>query len=115
MKNNNHSQSYLKRISITNIPVDVHRLRLPEEITNVMIQNGIFFISQVAQLTEHELSQYQGITSIIAKKIKQGFYRYRWKTGEDRTIQDIEQLKLRIENSPSKTDILKISIDDLNL
>ncbi len=94
MKKDDYSQTYLKQISNKNISADIHRLGLSEEINSLLIKNGIFFISQVAQLTEYELSRYQGITSVTAEKIKQGFYRYRWKTSEDRSIHGIELLKL---------------------
>lgn len=115
MKNDNYSNSYLKRISKSNIPSDIHRLGLTEEITSLLMENGIFFTSQVAQMTEYELSQFPGINAITAEKIKRGYLRYSWRTNQDRTFQSIEQLKLLIENSPRKTDILKISIDNLNI
>jgi hypothetical protein len=115
MKSDDYSQSYLKRISISNIPSDIHWLGLSEQVTDLLIEGGIFFISQIEKMTEYELKQLQGISSISAEKIKRVFYRYRWRTNQNRTIQSIEDLKLLIETSPRKTDILKISIDDLNL
>lgn len=115
MKNDDYSQSYLKQISIANIPSDIHRLGLSNDISKLLIENGVFFISQVMQMTEYELNQLQGINATNAEKIKQAVYSYRWKTSQDGTGQSMEQLRLRIENSARKNDILKISIDDLNL
>jgi len=115
MKNDYYSPSYLKQISFTNIPSDIHRMGLSKAISSLMIQNGIFFISQVAQMTEYELRQLPEITPVFAEKIKRAFYRNRWRTNQHRAFQSIEQLRSIIEASPRKTDILKISIDDLNL
>lgn len=104
-----------RQISLSRIPSDVHRLGLPQAITKLLIENGVFFINQIDHMTEYDLKQLNGIDSTTATTIKLSRYRKRWNTIQTKTIESLDELKLLIERSARKNDILRITIDELKL
>jgi len=104
-----------KLISLSKIPSDVHQLGLPQNITKLLIDSGVFFISQIEQMDVYSLTQLSGIDKTTASKIKQALYRERWSAIQNKTISSMDELKLLIDRSPRKKDICKITIDEFKL
>ncbi len=110
-----YQNSDKKQISLSNIFSDIHRPDLSEEIANLLLKGGVFFTSQIEQMTEYELSQIIGINSITAESIKRAFYQYRWRVNQNKKIQTIEELNSLIEKLPKKKEIMQTRIEDLFL
>lgn len=102
-------------VSLANIPYDLRQLGLSESIIDRLIQNGVFFVSQVRKMTEFELCQLDGISPDAAEIIKNAFYRYRWRTHVNKNVQNLQEFKALIEASAKKKEILAIPLNRITL
>lgn len=92
---------------------NIDQLCLSKKIQDMLINNNIFSINQLASIKISDLKQIYGINNNIAEKIKRTYYRYQWENKNKKEIKNIEQLKSIIKGFKNKDKIMLSKVNDL--